>query len=50
VQTDLTMQDIEQMELNNKELLQDNVSRQDEITELKLELVMRARLWKWTPI
>ena len=42
VQTDLTMVDIEQLELNNKELLQDNASRRGEITELKLELVTRG--------
>ena len=42
VQTDLTMVDIKQLELNSKEFLQDNASRQGKITELKLELVTRG--------
>ena len=41
VQTDLIMQDIEQLEIRNKELFHDNASRQNEITELKLELVTK---------
>jgi len=53
LQTDLTMVDIEQLELNSKEFLQDNASRQGEITELKLELVTRGygngyHIWKAT--
>jgi len=42
VQTDLSMLDIQQLEISNKELIQDNASRQNEITELKLELATKG--------
>ena len=41
-QTDLTMQDHEQLEIRNKELFQDNACRQNEITILKLELATKG--------
>ena len=38
VQTDLTQQAIKQLELNKVQLEQDNLSRQQEITRLTIEL------------